>query len=378
MKKVILALVLSLMVLALALAAFGGSETKENAGFDIIVPAYAGKGGVDTSAAAATLMEAETGRILFSHGKDIRLPMASTTKIMTAAVAIEYGDMDAVTTVSAEAVGVEGSSIYLTVGERFTQKELLYALLLESGNDAAVALAIAVAGDVDSFVSLMNRKAAELGLTGTSFKNPHGLSAEGHYTTAAELAAITAYALKLPLFEEIVSTVSTRLEGEGHTTRYLVNHNRLLRSYKGLIGVKTGYTMAAGRCLVTAARRGGMTLVAVTLNDRNDWEDHAAMLDYGFSAFRMETLCKAGDCAAVPVTGGKKASVLAVCNETVRLCTPTDSKVERLYTVDAVAAPIEKGQSIAKLKIYENGTLVREIALTAKEAVPIKKKGFFD
>lgn len=378
MKKVLVALLACAVVLVFAVSVFG--DAKGVAGEDgyVVVPAYAGKGGVEVSASAATLMEAETGRVLFSIGRDVVLPMASTTKIMTAVIAIEYGDMEAVTTIGEESVGIEGSSVYLAVGERFTCKELLYALLLESANDAAVALAIAVAGDTESFVGLMNQKAKDLGLCHTSFKNPHGLSAEGHYTTAADLAAITAHALTLPLFERVVSAVSVKLEGEGHATRYLVNHNKLLRSYKGLIGVKTGYTLAAGRCLVTAARRGGMTLVAVTLNDRNDWADHTAMLDYGFSAFRMETVCKEGECAAVPVKNGKKASVLAESRETVRICTPTDSEITRLFAVDAVPAPIGVGQRIAKLKIYENGTLLQEIPLFSREKVPIYKKGFLN
>ena len=378
MKKVLVALLACAVVLVFAVSVFG--DGKDVAGVDgyVVVPAYAGKGGVEVSASSAVLMEAETCRVLFSIGRDVVLPMASTTKIMTAVIAIEHGDMEAVTTIGEESVGIEGSSVYLSVGERFTCKELLYALLLESGNDAAVALAIAVAGDTESFVELMNQKAKDLGLCHTSFKNPHGLSAEGHYTTAADLAAITAHALTLPLFETVVSTVSVKLEGEGHATRYLVNHNKLLRSYKGLIGVKTGYTLAAGRCLVTAARRGGMTLVAVTLNDRNDWADHAAMLDYGFSAFRMETVCKEGECAAVPVKGDKKASVLAESRETVRICTPTDSEITRLYAIEAVPAPIDEGQRIAKLKIYENGTLLQEIPLFSREKVPIYKKGFLN
>lgn len=374
-KKVTWAVLACLVVFGAVFLAFGKGVYEEKAR-ELVVPAYAGKNGVDVSAVSAAMCEAETGRILFAHNKDAVLPMASTTKIMTALIAIEYGDMDKPTVITEEAVGVEGSSVYLAKGEVFTQKELLYALLLESGNDAAVSLAIAVAGNVGRFVDLMNKKAAELGLKNTCFKNPHGLSEEGHHTTSDELARLTAYALKLPLFEETVSTVSAVLEGEGHEKRYLVNHNKLLRSYKGLIGVKTGYTLAAGRCLVTAARRNGMTLVAVTLNDRNDWADHEAMLDYGFSAFRMERVAAVGECAAVPVVGGSVPSVLAVCREDVYLCTTTDSVITRLYSVEAVNAPIKEGQIIGMLKIYENDTLVNEIPLEAKRAVVKKKKGF--
>lgn len=326
---------------------------------------YAGKGGVETSAMSAILLEAETRRILYAHNVGAALPMASTTKIMTAIVALEHGDLQTETTITAEAVGVEGSSVYLTVGERFTREELLYALLLESGNDAAVALAISVAGSVNAFVSLMNTKAAELGLKSTHFENPHGLSAEGHRTSAYDLALITAHALSLDGFEKISSTVSKRLEGEGHLPRYLVNHNKLLRSYEGLIGVKTGYTLLAGRCLVTAARRNGMTLIAVTLNDRNDWQDHTALLDYGFGAFRMLTVAEAGVKAAVPVTGGKKASATAVCSDTVRICTTTDSDITKLFVTIPIAAPIKRGQKIAVLKVFENGTIIKEVPLTA-------------
>lgn len=349
----------------LTLAGCGGGRVVSEDKSTVAVYTYAGKGGVEISAVSAVLYDAESGRVLFAHNCNSELPMASTTKIMTAVIALEHGDMQAETVITREAVNVEGSSIYLSEGERFTQEELLYALLLESGNDAAVALAIAVAGSTDAFVQLMNEKALSLGLTSTRFANPHGLSAEGHYTTAKELAAITAYALRLDGFVKAVSTVSAKIEGDGHLPRYLMNHNKLLRSYEGLIGVKTGYTLAAGRCLVTAARRAGMTLIAVTLNDRNDWHDHTEMLDYGFSAFRMETVYTAKELVAVPIIGGKKGSTVACCEEDVRICTPTDSTITKLYVTDAVNAPVQKGEAIAALKIFENGTLIKEIPLFA-------------
>lgn len=366
-------------VLCLLLTAVLVFIPAENSGVDDIflpygVPAYAGEGGVPVSAVAAALVEAETGVLLFAHRGDVPLPMASTTKIMTAAIALEYGKPQASFTIPKEAVGVEGSSLYLTEGEVFTVEELLYGLMLESGNDAAVALAMAVAGDVDSFVKLMNLKAAELGLKNTHFANPHGLTAEGHYTTAEELARITAYALGIEGFEEICSTKSKCLESEGHITRYLSNHNKLLSSYSGMIGVKTGYTEAAGRCLVTAARRGDMTLVAVTLNDRDDWDDHRRMLDYGFSAYRMETICEAGQSVAVPVSGGKADGVIARCQKRVRLCLPTDAVCSVIYSTEAVTAPIKKGDTVAFLKAYADGELVKKIPMLAEESVARKKK----
>ncbi len=360
---------LPVYVLVLLLLTGCASSSIDTQKTDIAVHTYAGNGGVSTSAVAAVLYSAESGRVLYAHNSDKALPMASTTKIMTAAIALEYGDMDAETVIGKASVGVEGSSVYLTEGERFTQKELVYALMLESGNDAAVALATAVCGNVGDFVALMNEKARTLGLKNTHFANPHGLSADGHYTTATELAMITAYALSLDGFEEVVSTVSAKLEGEGHLPRYLLNHNKLLRSYQGLIGVKTGYTLAAGRCLVTAARRDGTTLIAVTLNDRDDWKDHTALLDYGFADFKTLCLYEKGELVAVPVSGGKKYAVSACGTEDVYICVPTDAIVTKLFDNAAVKAPVKKGQAVATLKIFENGTLIKEVPLFATSAV---------
>lgn len=235
---------------------------------------------IQNSARAALLLDATEGRVLFSQNQDQRLPMASTTKIMTAIIAIENMPVDYVVTVPKEAVNIEGSSIYLYENEQITCLDLLYGLMLESGNDAAAAIAIAVGGTMDRFVMLMNEKAKELGLKNTHFANPHGLPDEDHYTSAMDLARLTDYALQNELFAEIVATKRYTACGG---SRYYVNHNRLLFSYDGMIGVKTGYTMASGRCLVTAARRNGRTLIAVTLNDYYGSADHVRMLDVGFS-----------------------------------------------------------------------------------------------
>ncbi len=240
----------------------------------------AGSTYIQNSAQAAILLDATEGRVLFSQNADQRLPMASTTKIMTAIVAIENMPTDYIVTVPKEAVNIEGSSIYLYEGEKITCLDLLYGLMLESGNDAAAAIAIAVGGTMERFVMLMNEKARELGLKNTHFANPHGLSNDDHYTSAADLAKLTDYALGDELFAKIVSTKRyTACNG----ARYYVNHNRLLFSYDGMIGVKTGYTIASGRCLVTAARRNGRTLIAVTLNDYYGSTDHVRMLDTGFA-----------------------------------------------------------------------------------------------
>lgn len=264
------------------------------------------------SARAAVVIDADTGEMLFEQNADSRLPMASTTKIMTALVALGEGDLDRVYTVKPEYAAVEGSSMYLKAGETLSLRDTLYGLMLASGNDAAVAIA-GECGGMTAFVGKMNAKAAELGLTDTHFDNPNGLPSDTHYTTAHELAKITAVALKDPVFRQIVSTKSCTVSG--HT---LSNHNRLLSMYDGAIGVKTGFTRAAGRCLVSAAERNGRTIIAVTLNDPNDWNDHMEMLDAGFAQYSEVTLHKEGETIAnARVFGGDTASVPLVAKNTV-------------------------------------------------------------
>ena len=220
---------------------------------------------VGTSARSAILMDAETGRVLYEQNADEPMLIASITKIMTAVVALENGSLEQMYTVTADDMA-EGSSMYLAPGERLCLEELLYGLMLSSGNDAALAVAHCVSGSVEDFVSAMNAKAKELGMTHTSFANPNGLDHESHYSSARDMAVLTAYALRSAAFVRIVSTKSITIG-----SRTLTNHNKLLDLYDGCIGVKTGYTRAAGRTLVSAARRDGQLLVTVTLSDGNDW-----------------------------------------------------------------------------------------------------------
>ena len=242
----------------------------------------------DVSAQSAILIEKNSGRILYSKSADLRLPIASTTKIMTALCALEYCDINMTVTISDTASGVEGSSMYLETGEKMTIKELLYGLMLSSGNDAAVAISEATECD---FIQLMNETANKIGAKNTHFTNPNGLPDDEHYSTCSDMARITAYAMQNPDFCEIVCTKSYRIEGEGKAyPRVLVNHNKLLNAYDGCIGVKTGFTKAAGRCLVSAAERDGMTLICVTLNAPNDWNDHKSMFDYGFSNYKYKAI----------------------------------------------------------------------------------------
>jgi len=260
------------------------------------------------SAASYALLEPISGTLLAAGDADTRRPMASTTKIMTAMVVLERCAMEETVTVHPEAVGIEGSSIYLFAGEQITVKTLLYALLLASANDAAAALAYHVAGGIAPFAALMNEKATALGLCDTHFCNPHGLHHEEHYTTARELALLTAAAMAEPAFAEIVATKRYSASmTNGAASRLFVNHNRLLSSLEGAIGVKTGFTKAGGRCLVSAASREGLTLIAVTLNDPADWRDHTALMDWGFSAF--EALTPVPMPSPLPVVGGCVGSV---------------------------------------------------------------------
>ena len=229
----------------------------------------------DTSATAAILMDGDTGEVLYEKNPDRQMLIASTTKLMTTLVVLEHGGLGDVVTVTQQHIA-EGSSMYLKPGDRVTVEELLYGLLLCSGNDAALALT-ACAGGPEPFVALMNEKAAALGMTRTSFANPNGLDAEGHYSTARDMAVLAAAAMEEPTFRRICSSRSVTI-GQ----RTMENHNRLLRQVEGCIGLKTGYTKAAGRTLVSCAERCGCRLIAVTLRDSNDWADHAALYEYGF------------------------------------------------------------------------------------------------
>ncbi len=281
---------------------------------------------VSVSAEGAVLIDATHGAVLYEKNADAVLPMASTTKIMTALTALSAMDPQTRITVSQEAIGVEGSSIYLVEGEILTLEELLYALLLESANDAAVAIAIAIDGSVEAFADRMNRMARDLGLKNTHFENPHGLDGETHRTTAHELAIITKKAMENQLFCTMIATrkktITHPAEGQ---ERLLCNHNRLLSSYEGAIGVKTGYTKKSGRCLVSAAERDGIRLIAVTLNAPNDWQDHEAMLNYGFERMERKTfLTPHAVCLPVAVIGGNTDTVMVSNPNALTLALPSD------------------------------------------------------
>lgn len=320
---------------------------------------------VSTSAQSAVLIEQESGRVLYEQNADEERLIASITKIMTAVVALEHGDMDASYTVTAQDMA-EGSSMYLKVGDVLTLEELLYGLMLVSGNDAALAVAHCVCGELSDFVTLMNETARSLGMTHSGFANPNGLDADGHYSSARDMAILTAYALRNESFRRIVSTEFITI-GE----RYLKNHNKLLTMYEGCIGVKTGFTKAAGRTLVSAAERSGMTLVCVTLNDGNDWNDHTELLDYGFSTYQLDTAVTAGQVLAdVQVRDGSKMNVRLMADRDLAYPLTDDESLTVTVKVPvSIAAPVVPGQVVGAVCACLDGEVVASVDLVAAEAV---------
>lgn len=329
-----------------------------------LIPAYA----LDVSARSAVLIDADSGSVLYQKDADVRLPMASTTKIMTALVALENADTDTVVTIPPEAVGVEGSSVCLKAGESMTLGELLYAVLLESANDAAAAVAFAVGGSIEDFAVMMNEKATSMGLENTSFANPHGLDSENHYTSARELAIIAAEALENESFKEIVGTYRHKIPMSTGGYRYLLNHNKMLKLYDGAIGVKTGFTKKSGRCLVSAAERDGLRLVAVTLNAPDDWRDHSAMLDYGFGSYEMKTLAREGEyCFTLDCIGKKITQIRAVNKSGVSMCLSKNGGeiTQTVCLPRFVYAPVNEGDKLGYIEFVRDGNIIASLDLFA-------------
>ena len=321
---------------------------------------------VGTSAAASILMEADSGRILYAQNSDQELGIASTTKIMTALVAIESCALDEVVEIKQSHM-VEGSSMYLKPGEELTLETLLYGLMLCSGNDAALAVADHCGPGVDAFVARMNEKAGELGLAHTSFANPNGLDAEGHYSTARDMAVLAAYAMQNETFARIVSTKRITIGG-----RTMVHHNKLLSQYEGCIGLKTGYTKSSGRTLVSCAVQDGMKLIVVTLKDGNDWADHAALYDYGFGAYQLNAPAAAGETAAqIPVIGGTAGTVaLQFSGDFSYPVASGETLTMRLDVPESVFAPVSAGQEAGEAVFLLNEQEVGRVKVCYGETVP--------
>ncbi len=323
------------------------------------------------SASSYILMDAESGRVLLARAETDERAIASTTKIMTALVAIEHSRLTDTVTVRREHLK-EGSSMYLAEGETLTMEALLYGLMLPSGNDAAECIACCCDGGREAFVRRMNEKAAALGLTHTSFANPSGLDEAGHHSCALDLARLTAYAMQDPAFARIFSTAAASAGA-----RSMTNHNKLLGSVEGCIGGKTGYTGAAGRTLVTCAERGGLRLIAVTLNDGGDWQDHTALYDYGFSAYRSERAVARGRTYALAAVRGGEASCVAL-NAAESFAFPLvegEFLTLRIETDAAANAPVKAGQPLGRAVVLLNGTdEVGRVELLAAQSVNAAKE----
>lgn len=333
------------------------------------LPSVRAEGTPKVSAASAVLADGETGRVLWEKDSRTRRPIASTTKLMTALAALESGHgLGETVTVDREWTGTEGSSIYLKPGEEISLEALLYGLLLRSGNDAALAIAGCCGGSVDSFVARMNQKARELGMTDTHFANPNGLDGEGHYSSAYDMAILARACLANETLAKIAATKSITFG-----TRSFTNHNKLLWRYEGCMGLKTGYTEKAGRTLVSAAKRDGMTLICVTLNAPSDWADHTALFDWGFARYEARSLAQKGEqVGRLPVTG----SLIPVCAietaEELTAALAPDEKAETAYELDksALTAPVSAGTRVGELIYYVNLKELARVPLVTAESVP--------
>lgn len=334
---------------------------------------------LSVSARSAVLYVPESGEALFTKNADARMPMASTTKIMTALVAIENSELSERVEIDGRAVGTEGSSAYLRDGDVLTMEELLYALMLQSANDAAVAIACHVAGGIEEFAGIMNERAEKIGLTDTHFTNPHGLDDEEHYTTARELARIAAVAMESPIFRKICATYKKTFKTEERERTY-VNHNKLLTRYDDAVGIKTGFTKKSGRCLVAAAERDGLTLISVTLDAPSDWSDHERMLECGFDTVEKIELANTGDISYdVPVIGGTVDKVLVANEETAAVVrTRGEYEIKSYVRLEPfVIAPIKRGTVLGSVVFTLDGEEVARIALKAQDSVEKKKEPSF-
>ncbi|OYD09760.1 D-alanyl-D-alanine carboxypeptidase family protein [Paludifilum halophilum] len=326
----------------------------------------------EVSARAAAVIDVPSGRILYQKEADKRMRIASLTKVMTAIVAIEEGDLDQKVKVGPGAVGVEGSSIYLKQGERISLEHLLYGLMLRSGNDAAVAIAEHIGGSLEGFVYMMNEKARYLGLQGTHFENPHGLDAPHHYSTASDMARLTAYALKNPKFRQIVSTPVKTVPWPGEDWhRKWYNKNKMLRLYPGADGVKTGYTKRSKRTLISSATRDGRQLATVTLNAPDDWDDSMHLLEYGFQRFQaLEVIRKGETMADVPADGPRRKEEWRVVASSGFSYPLTDQEQDRIKVVPVITYPLSRvdreGMRVGTARVYLDEEPIGSVPLVTK------------
>ncbi|MFA5659514.1 MAG: D-alanyl-D-alanine carboxypeptidase family protein [Oscillospiraceae bacterium] len=329
----------------------------------------------EISARGAVVIEAQTGRVLFEKNANLILPMASTTKIMTTLLCLESGSLDEYFTVDPTAIKVEGSSMGLLEGDQVTKRILCYGMMLPSGNDAANVTAVKRAGSIESFAVMMNDRAEQIGMTNTSFITPSGLDdyTSDHYSTAYDMALLAREALKNSEFRQICSTKNVKLEyGNPPYARWLQNSNKLLSTCEGAIGIKTGFTDKAKRCLVSACERDGVTLICVTLNDSNDWNDHKSLYDYGFSQVTKTEIELDGASLVLNIVGGDKEYIVLRTDRTPVFIIDEKDKTRittKVYLPAFEYAPVEAGRTVGRAEYFYDGKLVATIPIVANEAV---------
>lgn len=341
---------------------------------------------VSESAKAAILIDAQTGNIIYSKNSNTQLPMASTTKIMTTLLTLESGDLDTEFIIDSEALLTEGSSMCLCEGDAVTKRELCYGMMLPSGNDAANAAALKLAGSYEDFALMMNRRADKIGMKNTNFVTPSGLHDSKHYSTAYDMALLTREALKNSDFREICKTKNLKLSSENWSSdKYLSNSNKLLSRYEYCIGVKTGFTDEAGRCLVSAAEKDGIMLICVTLNDPNDWLDHTNLLNYGFDCTKKAEIENIKANFTVNAVGGELSEIKCSLAE-APYCTAINSSLpdisEKIYLPKFVYAPIVKGDIVGYAEYYIDDDVICTVDIVSDENCGYtekeNKKTFYD
>lgn len=311
------------------------------------------------SALSYCLYDPVLNKVIASSDMDRKLSMASTTKIMTALIACEICDLSEIIEVSDKMIAVEGSSVGLQVGDKISYESLLYGMMLESGNDAALCIAVSISGSQESFAALMNEKAKQIGMKNSNFVTPNGLDDEYHYSTAYDMAVLGGFAMNNELFAKIVGTKKYKaVYNNGETYRTYYNHNRLLSSLEGAEGIKTGFTKKSGRCLVTSCCRNGVRLIAVTLNDGNDWKDHRDLYDYGFKQYQQVSLPKVNK--YIDIAGGKTNEIKAESVDTdIYFYDGLYSDIKKkIYVPKFLYAPVKKGDKVGYVEyIYKDAVI---------------------
>ena len=332
----------------------------------------------NVTATSAIVIEASTGHVIYSRNAEQRMFPASTTKMMTLIMALESGRMDEIVTVGSNADGAEGSTLWLNAGENIPLRELLYGMIMVSGNDAAIAIAEHLDGTVYQFAEHMNKRVAELGAKNTHFTNPHGLPDDNHYTTAHDLAILAAHGYKLAEFENIVTAKEVSYDWIHDFPKILRSENQMLWLYRGGNGIKTGYTDKAGRCLISAAKRDGIQIISVVLDSEYMWNDSILLLDYGFNNVKFEKLVKADEVVKnIPVMSGRKKSVqVKTTGEIVMPIFGNDEPYQVVYDLPKVLnAPVTNGQKVGQVRVMYGEKEAASVDIIA--TADVEQKSFF-